>query len=296
MRWEDERYVKLYTRDTVEWLARSFEAQALIPLVMRKLNRSGQLKLGRFGLKAVAISIGHASRFEELKPGLEELLADGTFVIEGTPEEGQTLTMPEFVAAQEAISSGARRTRTWRERKRDAGGGGGGHVPGLSDEASPPRDKPSPSGDGACHGVTGCDPIHPSHPSEPSDPSHPNHPIRAGAREDERPERVGAPNGAGLPPTAVAQVCAAVSQRLRRNGAGLPLPSNKKLSEFVQATTTAVARHGFDHVVETIATAGQAMAAKGEPAETMGAFANLMRELATDGNGVAPTGKSYWER
>ena len=30
MRWEDERYVRVYTRDTPGWLSLSFDAQALL--------------------------------------------------------------------------------------------------------------------------------------------------------------------------------------------------------------------------------------------------------------------------
>ena len=47
MRWEDENYVRLYTRDTTDWKLLSWEARALFVLLMRKLDRAGILELGR---------------------------------------------------------------------------------------------------------------------------------------------------------------------------------------------------------------------------------------------------------
>ena len=110
--WENEKYVRLYTRDTADWLALSFDAQALIGLVMRKLDRAGVLHLGRQGKRGVAIAIGHATEWPRLEPALDELLADGTFEI-----IGEQLLMPNFRAGQEARASAAQRKREQRERE-----------------------------------------------------------------------------------------------------------------------------------------------------------------------------------
>ena len=64
MRWEDERYVRLYTRDSVDWLMLSLEAQGLLALILRKLDRAGILPLGKHGGRAVAIAVGHPGRWE----------------------------------------------------------------------------------------------------------------------------------------------------------------------------------------------------------------------------------------
>ena len=58
MRWEDERYVRFYTRDTPEFLAMSWLARALFGLIMRKVDRAGILVVGRLGLKGVAVAVG----------------------------------------------------------------------------------------------------------------------------------------------------------------------------------------------------------------------------------------------
>ena len=114
MRWEDERYVRLYTRDTPDWLMLSFEAQGLLALIMRKLDRVGFLELGRHGKKAAAIAIGHVHRWDTIGPALEELLADGCLAI----QDGK-LFMGNFMEAQEARQSDRQRQAESRARARD---------------------------------------------------------------------------------------------------------------------------------------------------------------------------------
>jgi len=114
MRWEDERYVRLYKRDTADWLALSFDAQALFCLLLRKVDLSGRLELGRHGPKAVAAVIGQVALWDRLGPALDELLKDGCVRI-----EAETLLVPNYVVAQEARMSPKLRQRLSRERKGD---------------------------------------------------------------------------------------------------------------------------------------------------------------------------------
>lgn len=114
MRWEDERYVRLYTRDTIDWHFLSFEAQGLLTLILRKVDRAGIMDMGRHGKKGVAAAVGHPSRLDIILPALEELLSDGVAVIQGTK-----LVLPNFIEAQEAKTSDAQRKRDQRERDRD---------------------------------------------------------------------------------------------------------------------------------------------------------------------------------
>ena len=114
MRWEDERYVRIYTRDTVDWLGLSFIAQGLFCLILRKLDRAGLLKLGKPGKRGVAIVIGFAGEWSRLEPALEELLTDGCIQI-----RGECLVVPNFIEAQEATQSDAQRKRESRARDRD---------------------------------------------------------------------------------------------------------------------------------------------------------------------------------
>lgn len=114
MRWPDERYVRVYTRDTADWLALSFEAQGLFMMLLRKVDRAGILPLGRHGKRAVALAIQHINRWEEvIAPALDELLADGCVVI-----DGKQLHVPNFTEAQEASSSDKERQRKSREAAR----------------------------------------------------------------------------------------------------------------------------------------------------------------------------------
>lgn len=93
MRWEDERYVRVYTRDTVDWQGLSFDAQALFLLLLRKVDRAGLLDLGKPGNRGVAVAIGHPRDWARLEPALEELLTDGCVRV---VDEGRRLVVRGF--------------------------------------------------------------------------------------------------------------------------------------------------------------------------------------------------------
>lgn len=116
MRWEDERYVRVYTRDTVGWLTLSFDAQALFLLLLRKVDRAGLLELDSVGRRGVAVAVGHPREWTRLEPALEELLADGCVRLS---EDGRRLLVPNFLAAQEAKASDRARQQKSRETARD---------------------------------------------------------------------------------------------------------------------------------------------------------------------------------
>jgi hypothetical protein len=120
MDWSEERFIKVYTRDTTNWLSLSWQARGLFVLILRKLNRAGVLDLGRLGAKGVAVHVeGSAAAWPSIEPYLTELLDDGCVAIEGA-----TLRVPNFVEAQAATQSPAARKRAERERaevtKRDS--------------------------------------------------------------------------------------------------------------------------------------------------------------------------------
>lgn len=117
MRWEDERYVRVYTRDTVDWLALSFHAKALWLMLLRKADRAGIITIGKRGKAAIAVLMGHPEMAAELLPAFEELLADGC--CELSPD-GTQLVIPNFLEAQEATKSPNERQREYRLRARDA--------------------------------------------------------------------------------------------------------------------------------------------------------------------------------
>ncbi len=111
MDWSDERWVKLYTRDTTEWLSLSWRAQGLLCLILRKVNRAGVIDLGRLGKRGLSAHVGGASAWPDVEPALDELLADGCVTVEES-----TLTVPNFIDAQTSIQSAAARKRAEREK------------------------------------------------------------------------------------------------------------------------------------------------------------------------------------
>lgn len=183
MNWNEERYVRVYTRDTAEWLSLSFHAQALDVLIARKVDRDGRLPLGRLGRKAVAVVLAQVPLWEiVIGPALAELEAAGRVVIEGSGD-ALVLAIPDFRPAQEATASGAARQRKYREGKRSA---------------SRERDETSSDGDEASRGDEPsrerdeCDPIPASQPcrAEPTMPcrtSQPSQSARARGDCDGRP-------------------------------------------------------------------------------------------------------------
>lgn len=111
MRYEDERYVRLYTRDTTTWLLMPWQSRALLPLILRKVDRAGLIELGPEGADALAIVVGLP--LEVVEVGLRGALDRGVVEMHGT-----TLVWPKYIEAQEIRQSDAHRKREQRERER----------------------------------------------------------------------------------------------------------------------------------------------------------------------------------
>lgn len=117
MNWSNERYVRLYTRDTTGWLLMSWQAQALFCLLLRKADRSGVIALGSHGMRGICAHV--KMPWDLAEPALEELVADGCVTLR-VDDSSTELTFPNYIAANEAISSNAQRQREWRKRSRNA--------------------------------------------------------------------------------------------------------------------------------------------------------------------------------
>lgn len=109
--WPEERYVRLYTRDTIEWDMMPWQSRALFPLLIRKVDRAGLLELGKYGARGLASKVGLP--VEVVEPGLAGLIEDGCVAKTGT-----TIVVPNFIEAQEATATDAARAKAYRERKR----------------------------------------------------------------------------------------------------------------------------------------------------------------------------------
>ncbi len=112
MRWEDERYVRLYTRDTATWKLLPWQAKALLPLLLRKLDRAGVVDLGDDDPHEAVAALTDMP-VELVAVGLPEILKRKSLVLIGSQ-----LCMPKFIEAQEAHQSDAARKRAQRERDR----------------------------------------------------------------------------------------------------------------------------------------------------------------------------------
>lgn len=112
MRWSDERYVRLYTRDTIAWRCLPWQARALFPLVLRKLDRAGLMPLDGHGAAGLAVLVDLP--VEVVEVGYPALLKDGCL-----RESDGMIVCPNFLEAQEAAQSGPHRSREHRARERE---------------------------------------------------------------------------------------------------------------------------------------------------------------------------------
>lgn len=109
MRYEDERYVRLYTRDTATWIAIGFEGRHILMSLLRKVDRAGVLDVLK-GEEVEILSALIMAPLEVVKVGLERMVARGVVVI----ADGQ-IRLPRFLEAQECRTSDKERQRKSRE-------------------------------------------------------------------------------------------------------------------------------------------------------------------------------------
>lgn len=114
MDWPNERFVKVYIRDSANWLALSWSAQALFLQLLRKVNyRTGLLDLGKLGAKAVAVLLQQVAIWESvIEPALHELLAEGLVTV----DESGALAIPNFIEAQTARQSAKLRQANYKAK------------------------------------------------------------------------------------------------------------------------------------------------------------------------------------
>lgn len=113
MRWSDERFVKVYTRDTPDWLALGWEAHALFWELLRKSDRAGLFELGRSGNRGIAALTGIP--VEVVDRALPVLLEDGC-----VEQHGAYLLIRNFIDAQSANQSDKARQSKARELARNS--------------------------------------------------------------------------------------------------------------------------------------------------------------------------------
>ncbi len=112
MDWANERYVRVYTRDTGDWLMWPWQTRALLVFLFRKVDRSGVLCLGKGRLRALSAVVGMPA--EELSTAIEPLIEDGCVQL-----TEDTLIIPNFMEAQETPQSDRLRKEASRKKARD---------------------------------------------------------------------------------------------------------------------------------------------------------------------------------
>lgn len=114
MNWSDERYVRLYTRDTVTWKRWNWQTRAVLALLIRRVDRSGVLDTGK-GDKAEALALMLEVPLDVARLALAELTECGT--VTATPV---ALVLPSFMDAQEAKQNDRVRQIESREKRKAA--------------------------------------------------------------------------------------------------------------------------------------------------------------------------------
>lgn len=112
--YSNERWVRLYTRDTATWKLIDWRARTVLLHLLRKVDRAGVLDVGDDGEIGLA-AVLELPPEEIVAPGIAQLVKRGVVVNSGT-----AYVLPAFLAAQEAPASDAQRQRDARERRRAA--------------------------------------------------------------------------------------------------------------------------------------------------------------------------------
>lgn len=111
--WSNERYVRLYTRDTKTWMMLGWKGQAVFSSILRKVDRAGVID-DVFDGEDIAVVLANGIPSDIAQDGLDSLIKKG--VVEIT-DSG--LVIPNFLEAQEVPMSDAQRQRECRARRRD---------------------------------------------------------------------------------------------------------------------------------------------------------------------------------
>lgn len=114
MDFSDERYVRVYIRDTATWNLLEWEGQTVFVLLMRKFDRVGLLDISDGLTAAEAIQAVIKVPAPVVDVGLAKLLKYQVLVV-----DQKRIMSPKFLEAQEARQSDAARQRDSRARKRD---------------------------------------------------------------------------------------------------------------------------------------------------------------------------------
>lgn len=115
MDWDNERWVKLYTRDTVGWKLLSWQARTVVLHMLRKVDAAGVLDVGTDGVYGLAAML--ELPLEVVEPGIAQLTTQRGDNPPTVAFSGDAYAIPNFMEAQEARDSNKQRQRKSRERR-----------------------------------------------------------------------------------------------------------------------------------------------------------------------------------
>jgi hypothetical protein len=136
--WANESYVKIYTRDTAAWLALPWQARAVFYELVRKVDRSGVLKVGRKGVGALPACLNMPSAV--IQVGINALIEEGAVL-----DKEDRIVIPDHTEAQEKRASDASRQRDSRLRRKEIALASGASEEGARAAARPDRYGPRAS-------------------------------------------------------------------------------------------------------------------------------------------------------
>jgi len=113
MDWPNERYVRLYTRDTKTWCLLGWEGQCLLALLFRKADRAGLID-DVHDAADVLVLLRNGMPSEVVESGLSALVKYNVIELS---EPG--LLIPNFLEAQETPQTDKQRSREYRAKRRD---------------------------------------------------------------------------------------------------------------------------------------------------------------------------------
>lgn len=115
MDWDNERWVKLYTRDSVGWKLLSWQARTVVLHLLRKVDAAGVLDVGTDGVYGLAAVL--ELPLEVVEPGIAQLTTQRGDAPSTVVFSGDAYAIPNFMEAQEARVSDKQRQKMSRERR-----------------------------------------------------------------------------------------------------------------------------------------------------------------------------------
>ena len=120
MNWDTGYFVKLYRSQSPDWLPLSPLTRGLFDELLLISDQTGRIQLGKAGLSSIVVPL--RGRWDEVRPHIEALLADGCIAL-----DGNEIVIKGFVDAQKRAKTSTERSRERRGNamQRDATVGNG---------------------------------------------------------------------------------------------------------------------------------------------------------------------------